>query len=704
MIIKMAYQRTCMLLVSMCICYDCSSYDKRCDFNVKKKLATCSWLTYIPRFPEYVTAIRFTNNKFYVINKEFMSNLTKNNITSLFFISNSIQRLYKNTFSVFPVLKSLIVAKEMSLNVTDVDMAFVELKSTLENIRLNGNGWTYIPAGMFGATAFRNITKIVLSKNNLLEFSFKEVANLLNLDTLDLSGNKLTSLDVLQPVDVKKLNVNGNKIVLLPSFCNSTDRTSNLKTLTALFINDNALFELKPSLFKCLPSLKTLQLNNNKLNALLNNTFNVIPQLIELHIQSNNIKIIEPTAFKSTSLQKLNFGHNGFRFDDDGRFNQVNIFKHVPKLTHLDLTGNFLPGGYKPLKQMFSPLQSLTSLNLHGTNLRELPSYVFCLLRSLQRLILQGNSLRELKEGTFQNMTNLQYLNLQGNFIHSINPSSFPMEMLSRLKELDLSNNHFSCTCDIMWFRDWLRNKNKTRPILLNFPNRYICIYPENMHGKRLIKYNPTKDICTPWNQLYTMATILSSFAFITITLLLIAYRCHANIRNYFYLFRIHRLRRRGYIRLNSSEDFEYHAFVVYCDADREWVHSILLRKLEDEGLNLCIHDRDFDVGASIAENVDTYLQKCWKIIVIMSNDFAKSEWCQWEVDFVQERRRQQGKDVFLLIMLKTINSNHMTCPIKTLIKTTPYLTYKNGAGEDLFWKAVIDSIQKPLGNPPVAM
>ncbi|CAC5360992.1 unnamed protein product [Mytilus coruscus] len=155
-----------------------------------------------------------------------------------------------------------------------------------------------------------------------------------------------------------------------------------------------------------------------------------------------------------------------------------------------------------------------------------------------------------------------------------------------------------------------------------------------------------------------------------------------ANQRTYML---IHRLKRQGYIRLNSSKDFEYHAFVVYCDADREWVHSIFLKKLEDDGLKLCVHHRDFDVGASITDNIDTYLQKCWKIIVIMSNDFAKSEWCQWEVDFVQERRRQQGKDVFLLIMLKTINSNHMTCPVKTLIKTTSYLTYKNGVGEDLF-------------------
>ena len=48
-------------------------------------------------------------------------------------------------------------------------------------------------------------------------------------------------------------------------------------------------------------------------------------------------------------------------------------------------------------------------------------------------------------------------------------------------------------------------------------------------------------------------------------------------------------------------------------------------------------------------------MKKCWKVVVIMSNEFAKSDWCQWEVDFVQQRRRKKGKESFILIMLKSL-------------------------------------------------
>jgi toll-like receptor 13 len=57
-----------------------------------------------------------------------------------------------------------------------------------------------------------------------------------------------------------------------------------------------------------------------------------------------------------------------------------------------------------------------------------------------------------------------------------------------------------------------------------------------------------------------------------------------------------------------------------------------LLKKLESSNLNICIHHRDFDVGEHITNNIEKYMSKCWKIIVVMSNQFAESEWCQWEI------------------------------------------------------------------------
>ncbi|CAC5363370.1 unnamed protein product [Mytilus coruscus] len=119
-----------------------------------------------------------------------------------------------------------------------------------------------------------------------------------------------------------------------------------------------------------------------------------------------------------------------------------------------------------------------------------------------------------------------------------------------------------------------------------------------------------------------------------------------------------------------------------------------------EEGVKLCVHHRDFDVGESITENIDKYLERSWKVVIIIPNAFAKSEWCQWEVDVVQERRRRHGRHVVLLIMLESIDSKHMTSRLRTLLDSVSPIMNQKGLGEVLFWKVVIESLRKPSGDP----
>ena len=225
------------------------------------------------------------------------------------------------------------------------------------------------------------------------------------------------------------------------------------------------------------------------------------------------------------------------------------------------------------------------------------------------------------------------------------------------------------------------------------------------MAGTKLKDYNPTVEICKVFNPLFIIVVSVSVFVVIVTVVIFIIVKCQTNIKNYLYLLRVNRHIKNGYFLFDNANDFEYHAFVVYCDADRLWVHRKFVRRLEnDAGIKLCIHQRDFDVGQTISGNIDTYLRKSWKVVVIMSNEFAKSQWCQWEVDIVQERRRRLGRDVFLLVMLKEITSRHMTSPLRTLLDSTPHLKYRTGVGEDLFWQAVTKGLLKPIGLPPTAV
>lgn len=680
-----------------------SACPRSCKCKLSLKTVTCSNLTFIPDIPlDNVFNLVLVQNKFYNVTRQLFHGLRKNRLKSLSLIENSIHHITEDAFADLITLQKLSISKEIYLNISELGNVFKgSIPQNLNTIRLEDNNWRYIDTNMFDSHNLRNITVISLSNNKLVNITIS--GHLKNLKELDISKNRIITFFIPSRIELHKLHLDDNNIVELPSFCQD-DGISKVPNLKAMLLKGNALSYLLASMFDCLDSLTHLDLDSNRFKVLPNNSFSEMVRLSLLSVQHNRqLSQIESMAFNSSSLKNLRINGNHFHFRA-GTFDKVNIFKNTPNLEHLDLTDNILSIPSSILRKMFRPLDNLKTLILQSTNLKELPRDVFPHLRSLEKLILQGNYISSWEVGVFDNMTNLRYLNIDGNNIHLVNQSSIPYEILSKLKELDISNNPFSCTCDLMWFRDWIREINKTQLDLKNFPQRYQCVYPESMRKKYLIRYNPTTTSCNPWNPLYTVAIILSSFGLLVLVLLFTAYNCHTNIRNYLYLFRIGRRRKQGYLRLDSREDFEYHAFVVYCDADRTWVHNDFLRRLEDDGFKLCIRHRDFDVGTSEAENVDNYMKKCWKVVVIMSNEFAKSDWCQWEVDFVQQRRRKKGKESFILIMLKLINSDHMISPIKTLMETTPYLTYQKGVGENLFWDAVIESFQKPFNIPPIAV
>ncbi|XP_052076455.1 toll-like receptor 13 [Mytilus californianus] len=687
-------------------------FKPHCTCNKKQQSAICTGLDYVPHVPKFVKKLELSHNNFSDVNisRWFLSNITKNDIQEFQLIGNSIKDVENDVFVDFVSLKSLTISDEKQLNVTSLCSALVFVNTThLKRIHLFSNYWKDIPFNIFKANSLRQLTSISLEENQLATFVFSNwYTELKNLKTINLSENNIIYLILEDNVKllVEKLDLSRNDFVRIPTFCDPMNK-SKVPKLRNLILNGNAIRYLYPKCFSCMPSLQNISLHANRLMVLRNNTFSELPQLKHVFFQLNyQLKSIEPTAFNSTSLISIHFGYNNFRFDktnnNNSRFNAEQIFKHSPSLQFLDLTNNYLPSDKNTLGLMFGHLDELKYLILQSVGLKELHPTFFRNLTSLEKIILQGNYINSWPTETFDNMRSIKYINFRSNLIHALNKSSLSKNILHQLEKLDLAKNPFTCTCDLMWFRNWVRTTKVN--LSLDFPRGYICNFPAEMRGRLVIKYNPTPESCEPTNPIIVIAIILSSFAMTVIIVILVAYKCHTYIKNYCYIMRLHRLRKQGYLRLNNSDDFEFHAFVVYCDADREWVHNEFIKRLENEQIKLCVHHREFDLGVPITENIDKYMNKSWKVVIIMSNDFARSDWCQWECDYVQERRRRQGKDACVLIMLKAIDAYHMTSGIRSLLHTTPYLRYKKGIGEALFWQAVLNTLRRPLSVPPMAI
>lgn len=678
-----------------------------CDCLFKAKRVICRHMSYIPKLPPGTLILQLVDCHFPYITRETFSNVSSVPLESLILKNNSMETIEQDAFSDFNFLRKLEISYEKKLNKTDLNRSFKSLNVTnLEVLMFEQNNWTTLPRHMFQHLSGANLTYISLNYNNLKKLYFNIFRPLSGLKKLSCRENAIAYMNVSTFHTLQHLDLSENNIYVMPTFCDVINNKSAVPLLKNLSLFNNAIRDISIRSFKCLENLESLILDGNRIRTLDNNVFSTLIKLNTLSLcKLSQLKNINSRAFNSSSLQILRFNENRYRFDKKIRYDskEIEIFHFLPNIRELHLAQNYLPKDDNILRQMFEHLTNLRKINLHSTYISLVPE-VLNTLPHLNSIILQGNKIDRWNASTFENMTSLRKLNIAGNTIHIINKTSFPMSLLNGLETFDLSTNPYWCTCDQKWFLDTIRLTNLTKKMTSEWPRYYTCSYPERLRFTMLSNYNPTDSDCTPWNVISLIIITVSSAVLVIFFVVIVLFRCQINIKNVLYFVRVYRQATKGYLKLDSSDEFEFDAFVVYCDADRQWVHNVLLKKLESSNLNICIHHRDFDVGEHITNNIEKYMSKCWKIIVVMSNQFAESEWCQWEIDLVHERRRRQGKKALVLIMYRQIDSRHMTSSLRTLLGTTPHLSYKEGIGEILFWNTVIRDVSKPLNYPPVAV
>ena len=121
-----------------------------------------------------------------------------------------------------------------------------------------------------------------------------------------------------------------------------------------------------------------------------------------------------------------------------------------------------------------------------------------------------------------------------------------------------------------------------------------------------------------------------------------------------------YRLRNKNFVQ--GDKEFAFNAFVSYSSADEEWVLNELMDNLENssnETIRLCLHERDFKIGLPIAENIVLHLEQSATCIMVVSEKFTQSYWCNFELQVAHkmfEEQSRQNKLVIFWALLELMN------------------------------------------------
>ncbi|XP_069068523.1 SLIT and NTRK-like protein 4 isoform X1 [Pleurodeles waltl] len=205
-----------------------------------------------------------------------------------------------------------------------------------------------------------------------------------------------------------------------------------LSSFYHLNFQNNLLIILYPNTFLNFTHAVSLQLGNNKLQNIEGGAFQGLGALKQLHLNNNELKVLRADTFIGIeNLEYLQADYNLIKYIERGAFNK---------------------------------------------------------LHKLKVLILNDNLIGVIPDNIFR-FASLTHLDIRGNRIQKL-PYIGVLEHIGRVVELQLEDNPWNCTCDLLPLKAWLENM----PYNI-FIGEAICETPSDLYG-RLLKETNKQELC----------------------------------------------------------------------------------------------------------------------------------------------------------------------------------------------------------------
>ncbi|XP_068621875.1 toll-like receptor 13 [Battus philenor] len=611
-----------------------------------------------------------------------------------------------------------------------------EYEMRLDNNNLNSISW----AATLKETQFPHLKELDLRICGITELGNGTFSTMPNLEKLYLGENNIFHINSLTFTGLKKL------IHLDISRNCENDTNGNFQGFTFDDFN----------VFSGLVNLSSLDLSYSRMSQRNVHAFkNISKNLQKLSICNSGLTNIGPDIFDGTSIRFLDVSGNANIFSnikglqcvsstlqvvyaDNIALTNFDVFENLTSLEILRVSNNEIT---EIKEKTAMTLPSLQVLDMDANRVTTWHKPTVSLMPELKLLSLRNNNINSISEVMAIDFTNLTYIGLSGNFI-VCNCNLREIFEIAIRNEKNREDEHIhplecinrSRLTGVMYVTAYddvntiIANRNPVRPVcvgrkcedvvleisgnylLLDYnQNTYHCLMMSNgisTSVKAVPSCKTRKDfdgnevMFPTWNRLYLLIILL-----IILPFLFYGFVYRRNLR-YFLI----TVRNSATLSLISREEiidentiFNYDVFVSYCNDDRAWVLDHLLPHVEkDCSISVCLHERDFMVGLSILENIVSCMDRSKTIMLILSQKFLLSQWCQFEMHLAQHRLLETRREDLILVLLEDIPRRLRPNTLHYLMLTNTYIVWpKEESERHLFWRRlkkslVIHKMQQP--------
>lgn len=659
-------------------------------------------------------------NPFQMIDSEDLVPMNGSSLQRLHLIACQLEFIHPSALVPLRNLRALLLGQNTlnSSTITELVSHMTGERVPLYLLNLYGMGFLKRPPmNVMEAVAKSNITHLVLARNQFQKLKPGSFPTMPRLQYLDLREIVATELKpgTLSPRVMPKLKTllfGGNMLpgvvpgVLVPQL-ESLDLSANYGDPRT-----RSYFDIGEGSFENMTNLSFLNLSYNNVRRISRQTFTGLDNLSR-HL-----------GLKNASIYHL----------DEGSF------ENLGKLKFLNLEYNPFPKLHNLTAAMFRGLHDLRVLLLSGCGITFLPSDVFSYLPSLEYLILRDNHLSTLSPilfaplphligidlsdnqlaytkntsyRLFENNSEIEVVFLSRNKFTSLNP--FMLEDAAFLTRLEIFDNNLLCQCaPFLSTKKWLNEHNFTlQDMHIAGLSTLRCFSPDEWMNKPVVEYiDSLRDSCLlpPGEDRFLIWIMVLLVMFLVLSFLVatVAYYYRSYIRYWIFIARMD-IRRLGLRRQDCEgyKDHQYDAFVSYSNEDRNFVvRLVAMLENYEPFLKLCVYERDFEIGAVISESVLQSVALSRRTLLVISDAFARSQWCRWELQLAEHHRlflrdENEGGDPLIMIKLGQVAEAHMTPTLRYLLRTRIYLEWDSEPRKQRqFW----DKLRTALAPPPVTI
>ncbi|CAH1775139.1 unnamed protein product, partial [Owenia fusiformis] len=614
--------------------------------------------------------------------KDFNVSLKSNKMLSHLYVANNQLKDAWNIFEHMHLIPSLIHLDLSVNNMTSfgsIPRVLTDISSILHSVNISHNRITYIPENQFYLSRW--------------------------LQELDMSANRIQTIK--DPTFISTDHTGNLNFIVdkeNPFVCDCFMRWArnklNESLCTVPVLSDGAAKRMKDvpaRLYLCQIKMKCPE----KCECFADT---VKEPYVWIHIKCSD-KGLEYIPFEiPNTTNVLDVSHNNINQLDSATFHNASC----PILQILDLSScqiTALIGN-----DIFNGFVQLTILNLNNNLIVQLNGEPFKNIFLLHELYISNNSIKTIQDNVFSGLKLLSSLDLEGNRLQNVNLTIFESLDLMLINGNPIlkvlgsghinargrweskwsvlpSNNPWDC-CRALPLKRWLNSHQSIIPNLVDIH----CMRDNLTELVPLFEISDSNLTCIPeppipfqqTSYFHAIIGVLVVVSLILTTVLLFK-RFESHIKLKFFIWFGWR-----FDRIDNSNK-QYDALLSYSGLNGDWVRDELLKKLEEAGYKLCLHERDFRAGEPIMDNINNAIDNSKRTIIVLSNEFLQSGYALYEFIKSHDDWVRGERDPVILVLydpLDTLDEDDLAKhpSLETYLSTRTYLARNN----KYFWENII--------------